>query len=190
MKLETKRLILRDPKLSDWKDLVEGLNDLKVSKFLSHRPFPYKKKNAIESINKCLKNSRKKDRRGYYWVIEVKSEKKVIGMTVLSGIDKDMGTAHTSSWINRKYWRKGFIIESKIAVNKFAFNKLKLRRINSDSFKENKASNRMLRKLGYKFEGFARKGKKSIATGKIHDSNNYGLLKEDWNKVKKKLIKK
>lgn len=32
MELETKRLILRKPKKSDWKDVVEGVSDYDVAK--------------------------------------------------------------------------------------------------------------------------------------------------------------
>ncbi len=44
MKLITKRLILRKPKKSDWKDLVEGVGEYDVAKMLLVVPHPYKKK--------------------------------------------------------------------------------------------------------------------------------------------------
>ena len=74
--------------------------------------------------------------------------------------------------------------EAKIAVNDFAFDKLKLRRLNSDVFTDNKASNATQLKMGYKLEGTQRKAVKAKASGKIHDENIYGLLKEDWKKVR------
>ena len=77
--------------------------------------------------------------------------------------------------------------EAKIAVNDFAFNKLKLRKLNSDVFTENKASNATQLKMGYRLEGTRRKAARSKASGKIHDENIYGLLKEDWKKVRGKL---
>lgn len=76
--------------------------------------------------------------------------------------------------------------EAKIAVNDFAFNKLKLRRLNSQVYKENKASNATQKKMGYRLEGTQRKKEKTLSTGKIHDVNIYGLLKEDWSKARKK----
>ncbi|MBU1129062.1 MAG: GNAT family N-acetyltransferase [Nanoarchaeota archaeon] len=76
MKLETKRLILRTPKISDWKDIVEGIGNLKVSKNVSSVPYPYKKKDALDWINKQIKESKKKKKKGYSFVIELKSEKK------------------------------------------------------------------------------------------------------------------
>lgn len=79
--------------------------------------------------------------------------------------------------------------EVKIAINDFAFNKLKLRRLNSIVFVENKASNATQLKMGYKLEGTLRKAGRSRASGKIHDENVYGLLKEDWKNVRVKIIK-
>ena len=62
MKLETKRLILRKPRLSDWKDFVEGLNDFNVSKNLKFEPYPYRKKNALNFINGALKEWERKNK--------------------------------------------------------------------------------------------------------------------------------
>jgi len=121
--------------------------------------------------------------------IELKTEKKVIGAIGIHRIDYFSGVGTTGSWINKKYWRNGFMTEAKIAVNDFAFNKLKLRKLNSDVFVENKASNATQNKMGYKLEGTRRKNERSKASGKIHDENIYGLLKEDWKKVRGKLIK-
>ncbi len=184
MKLETKRLILRTPRISDWKDIVEGIGNLKVSKNISSVPYPYKKKDALEWIDKQIKNSKKK-KKEYSFVIELKSEKKVIGGSGLHKLDLENKTAETGSWIAKPYWRKGFATEAKIAVNDFAFNKLKLRRLESRAFVENKASNEMSKKLGLKLEGTLRKADKSKATSKTHDLNIWGILKEDWKKKHK-----
>jgi len=188
MELKTKRLILRKPKKSDWKDLMEGIGEYDVCKMLFKVPFPYVKKDAEDFIKKSIKKWEKYSEKDYDFLIELKSEKKVIGAIALINIDYFSKTAETGSWINKKYWKNGYITEAKIAVNNFAFNKLKLRRLNSQVYKDNKASNATQEKMGYKLEGTQRKAKKGLASGEIHDVNIYGLLKEDWKKVKPKLI--
>ncbi len=192
MKLETKRLILRTPKRSDWKDIVEGVGDFDVAKMTENIPHPYHKKDALNWIGRAQKELKKKI--SYVFVIELKSEKKVIGVIDLSSVKKFSGTAITGSWINKKYWRKGYISEAKIAVNNFAFDKLKLRKLNSTVFTKNIASNNTQKSVGYKLEGLKKKDSKSLSTGEIRDVNIYGLLKEDWEKnlpkLKKRLIKK
>ena len=186
-KLETTRLILRKPKRSDWKDLVEGLDDIDVTKQLAHVPNPYKKKDALNFIQKARKNYKKK--KGYPFFIELKKEKKVIGCIGLDNIKKFDGVVGTGSWINKKYGGNGYITEAKIAANDFAFNKLGLRRLESEVYPNNTASNKTQKRMGYKYEGTKRKSVKCKATGKMHDSNIYGLLKEDWKKARKKVKK-
>ena len=188
-KLETQRLILRKPKLSDWKDIVEGLNDLKVSQSLKFVPYPYKKKNALYWIKYNLKNWKKKNGNSYVFFIELKTNKKIIGETGIYVNPKNK-KASTGSWINRKYWKKGYLLETKIPVFDFIFNKLKLRKIETSANKENVSSNNLQKKLGFKYEGTRIKSETNEATGKIHDVNLYGLFKEDWKKIEPKLKKR
>jgi len=187
MKLETKRLILRKPKLSDVDDLVEGINNINISKWMVPVPFPYTKKDGKWYINECLKAWNKKIQIKYPFAIELKSEKKVIGGLEVSKINFDARTGETGSWISEKYWRKGFITEAKIALNEFAFNNLKLNKLKSPVFVDNKASNSTQLKVGYVLEGCLKEDDISKATGKIHDCNQYALFKKDWKKLLPKL---
>jgi len=187
MKFETKRLILRPPKKSDWKDILDGAKDLEVSRNTLLIPHPYKKKDAVWFINHSIKKWKDKNQKDYPFFIELKSEKKVIGVTEINV--KHSKKAGTGSWISKKYWKKGYITEAKIPLIDFVFNKLKLRRLESEAFKDNKASNNMSKKLGYVCEGTKRKSDISKADGKLHDTNVYGLLKEEWKKTRPKLIK-
>jgi ribosomal-protein-alanine N-acetyltransferase len=190
MILETKRLILRKPRKSDWKDLVDGVGEYDVAKMITNMPHPYYRRYADIFIKKILKNWKKKPQKEYLFFIELKSDKKLIGAIAIHKIDSFSGTGTTGSWINKKYWRNGYMTEAKIAVNDFAFNKLKLRRLNSLVYKDNKASNATQLKMGYRLEGTQRKNQKNKASGKTHDVNLYGLLKEDWKKVRAKIVKK
>jgi len=190
MKFETKRLILRPAKIGDWKDILEGAGDIRVAKMTAGISHPYEKKDAVNWIKQNIKKWKKKQKKGYSWVIELKSEKKVIGTTGIFNIDRFGDYAETGSWINKKYWKKGYIVEAKIPIIDFVFNKLKLRKLVTVTFRNNKASNLMSKKLGYKLEGKLRRHEKCQATGKIHNENMYGLLKEDWEKIRQKIIKK
>ena len=187
MKLETERLILRKPRMSDVEDLVEGMNNLNVSKNLVPVPYPYKKKDAKDFVNKKIEEWSKRKKKDYLFFIELKSEKKVIGAIGLHKVDEFAGIATTGSWISEKYWKKGYITEAKIIVNEFAFDKLKLRRLNSEVFADNVASNKTQQKMGYELEGIMRESDRSLATEKIHNTNFYGLLKSDWKKKVSKL---
>ncbi len=93
MQLETKRLILRKPKKSDWKDIVEGLGDFNVAKMMSYMPHPYRKKEAYDFIKKTDKESKQKIITSMQFSIELKAEKKVIGGIGFGDISKFSGTA-------------------------------------------------------------------------------------------------
>ncbi|PIN89616.1 hypothetical protein COU60_03330 [Candidatus Pacearchaeota archaeon CG10_big_fil_rev_8_21_14_0_10_34_76] len=189
MILETKRLILRPPKKSDWKDIVEGAGNIEVSKNLSLVPHPYTKKDAQKWIKGTIKKWKKKDKKDITFFIELKSERKIIGVTSIHNIDMKDKKATTGSWLNKKYWRKGYMTEAKIPVLDFAFNKIGLKKIETEAFVENISSNGMSKKLGFKKEGLLRKTTVSKATGKVHDANTYGLMKEEWVQTRTRLIK-
>lgn len=183
MRLETKRLLLREWRKRDVKDLIDGLNNLEITKWLAFAPYPYTKKDAEEWINYCVKIAKKGNNRdSYEFAIELKSEKKVIGGISLSRINKFQGTAGGGLWLNAKYHKQGYGSEAFGARLEFAFNKLELRRIENGYLKGNPSSFKMQQKFGFKLEGIKRKGFRCKADGKIKDEYITGLLKEEWKK--------
>jgi ribosomal-protein-alanine N-acetyltransferase len=190
MKLETKRLILREPKPSDWKDVLEGCKDIEVTRYLGTAPHPYREKDARGFIKHCLKKWKEKNQTSFPFFIELKSEKKVIGVIEILNYSKQHKICETGSWISKDYWRKGYITEAKLAVNEFAFNKLKVRKMETGAYEKNTASNATQKAMGYKYEGTKLKHHIPKSTGKIHDKHFYGLFKEDWKRNLPKLKKK
>jgi len=189
MKLETERLILREVKLSDVKEITKKVNTLDVSRYLGVVPYPYSIKDAKWFINKCLKDAKKENRESYELVIELKSENKIIGVISLTKVSDFHKTATLGYWLAKDYWRNGIMKEACIEIINFGFNKLKLRRLNVKIYVVNIPSNSFIKKLGFNYEGTMIKSYKVKSTGKIHDENIYGLLKEDWLKHKNRLLK-
>ncbi len=187
MKLITKRLILRKPGKKDIRDLIEGLNNLNVSKYLSKVPYPYKKKDSEWWINDCKKQFAKKQKRNYPFHVELKSEKKLIGAVGLHEIDHFNKSVEIGYWVNEKYQRQGVVKEALIKLIDFAFNKIKLNRLVIKAYPKNKASNNVAKKLNFKFEGTERKSHRSLSTNKIYDAKVHSLLKKDWPKIKRRL---
>ena len=149
--IETERLMLRQYKLEDADDIVEGLNNLNVTKWLQGAPYPYTKDDALYFINKSI------DENLYNFAIVLKSENKVIGSTQLTNIDFYNGTAGGGIWISEKYWGNGYGSEAFGAKIKYAFEVLGLRRLENGYFKGNEKSHKMQFKFGYKDEGIRRK---------------------------------
>src|SRR5689334_1591448 len=80
LRLETARLVLRDWMLADLPALLEGLNDLSVSRWLAFVPYPYTKEAAERWLSYCIDLSAMgRERDNYEFAIELKSEQTVIG---------------------------------------------------------------------------------------------------------------
>lgn len=173
--LNSERLILRAWNDSDINDLVEGLNNIEVSKWLAFVPYPYTKEDAKKFIEYA------KESNNYEFAIVLKKENKVIGGTALANI-KDK-TAGGGIWINAKYWGNGY---GKEAFNKrieFAFDNLGLDKLQNGYFKGNEKSFKMQESLGYIKNGIIKDKFISKATGKVEDEYLTLLLKENWKRM-------
>jgi [ribosomal protein S5]-alanine N-acetyltransferase len=95
-------------------------------------------------------------------------------------VDHFIGTATIGYWLGRDYWRQGIMAEAANEVIRFAFEDLSLRRLNIEAFVENEASNNLIKKLGFVFEGTQIQGNRSRATNKVHDAHQYRMLREEW----------
>lgn len=179
MYIETERLILRNWLDEDVDNLVEGLNNIEVSKWLASVPFPYTKQDAALFIEYT------KNTKDINFAIVLKAENKVIGSTQLTNINNKDGIAGGGIWINPKYHHMGYATEAFYARNKYAFNVLKLRRIENGYFSGNEGSHKMQLKMGYVDEGIKRKRFLCLATHEYVDECITGLLKDEFIKIEK-----
>ncbi len=181
MILETNRLILRQWRESDISDLIEGLNNIEVSKWLAYIPHPYTRDHAAQWINFCVENDKAGDARtSYYFAIELKPERKVIGGTSLERINKFHGTAGGGIWLNASYHGNGYATEAFGKRIQFAFADLGLRRLENGYFAGNESSLKMQQRFGYKIEGMRRKALKCTADGEYKDEYITALLIDEW----------
>jgi|GEM_PF-1185907 RimJ/RimL family protein N-acetyltransferase len=59
---------------------------------------------------------------------------------------------------------------------------LKLNRLVIPAYVPNAGSNGLAEKLGFKFEGTQKQSARVKSTGKVYDTNYWGLLKGEWKK--------
>ena len=174
IKIETERLILRQWTLDDIDAIIDGLNNLNVSKWLANVVYPFTKEDAVIFINDSI------ERNKYSFAIVLKEENKVIGGTNISDIDYVNGSAGGGIWINEKYQRQGYGTEAFGARIKYAFEILGLRRLENGYLEGDEHFHRILLKYGYKDEGKIRERFISQSTGKIEDEYITGLLWNEW----------
>ena len=174
--LKTKRLVLRDLVADDAKSIAENANDRDIWYFTAEIPYPYKLKDAKWFINKCQKDAKQKPRKNYELGITLKSEKRVIGIIGLIKVNREHKKVVIGYWLGKKYWRRGIMTESEKAVLNFAFNKLKINKISGEALIENKASNILFKKFGFRRVGILKE--ELVKNGKKVDMYRYELLKK------------
>lgn len=184
MEIKTERLVLREFKLDDAKAVRVKINNLNVSRYMNSVPHPYTMKDAEWFIGDCIEKQKEKPRKSYEFAIESRETGEFMGGVGVSGIDYDSGTANLGYWLAEEHWRQGYMTEVVEKLIEFAFRKLKLRRLAIPVFVENKASNGLAKKLGFTLEATKKAEIKAKSTGKIHDTNYWRLLKEEWGEKK------
>ena len=178
MLIESKRLVLRSWKDEDIDDLLEGLNNINVSRWLASVPYPYTKKVAKEFI--AYAQLSEENSRDLMLAIVLKENNKVIGGTSIQNINKKDGTATGGIWLNENYQKKGYGVEAFSIRAKYCFEILGLRRLENGYFANNEKSMKMQERLGYKHEGIRRKKYLCLATKEYTDEYITGLLKEEF----------
>lgn len=187
MQLVTGRLVLRDWKSSDVQDLIEGLGDLSVAKWLAFAPHPYTEKDAQRWIEHCasLSSRNEQERSEYEFAIELKGEGKVIGGTSLNRVDRNGGTAGGGIWINARYQGCGYGSEAFGERIRFAFEGLGLKRLENGFFEGNEGSWKMQQRFGYTLEHGNVRALHCAADGETKKEHVTGLSVEDWQSTRR-----
>ena len=87
--------------------------------------------------------------------------------------------------LNRKYWGQGIITEALIPIIQSAFAGMlpcgDINRIQADTVPGNIASEKVLKKLGFKEEGLRRQS--GFWKNAFHDLRCFGLLKDEFHNI-------
>lgn len=173
--LDTRDLRLRPSNPTDAEGMFAMLSDPESMKYWSDKPI----KNldaAVEVLNKDLESDAQG--KSMCWAVTFPGKDKMIGKCILFQFDQTNHRAEIGYILNRDYWRQGLMQQSLEAVINFAFDTLKLHRIEADIDTENASSLGLLEKLGFKREGLFRE--RWFVYGEWQDSVMLGLLKQDW----------
>ncbi len=155
-KLETKNLTLRlitEPDLPSIHSLqsipeVDKYNTLGIPKDFEE----------TKKVMTPLLESNKKSKNDYFtFAIEQKADGDFVGLIALSLKSTKFNSAEVWFKLNPTFWGLGYATESLNKILDFGFGKLKLHRIGAGCAVENKASARVLEKVGMHYEGRHRK---------------------------------
>jgi RimJ/RimL family protein N-acetyltransferase len=172
--LDTDDLHLRPLKMSDAEGMYDILSDNQSMKYWSNKPVA-----DIEEAKQFLREDLDSDADGnsLCWAVTLKGQDQLIGKCILFNFSPKNYRAEIGYILNRKYWRRGLMQQAIEALIHFAFNDLKLHRLEADTDTENTSSMALLEKLGFKREGLFRE--RWYVYDEWADSVMYGLLNSD-----------
>jgi [ribosomal protein S5]-alanine N-acetyltransferase len=150
-------------------DLLVHLNNIKISKWLFLPADPYTEEDAKKWLKFCKESDEKKD--NFLFAIEVDDE-------FVGGIGLHKKMEHcfeVGYWIAEKHWGKGYATEALKVITDLALNELKIDRIQAFVFDGNTASEKVLEKCGYEYEGYLRKSHKKRET--FYNSKLFAKIK-------------
>lgn len=134
--------------------LLEHLNNGKITKWLFLIPDPYTEEEARKWLKFCRESDDNKE--NYLFAIESNDE-------FIGGIGLHKKTEHcfdVGYWIAEKHWGKGYATEALSIITEMALNEFKIDRIQAFVFDGNTASEKVLEKCGYEYEGYLKKSHK------------------------------
>ncbi|MBI4450624.1 GNAT family N-acetyltransferase [Candidatus Woesearchaeota archaeon] len=165
--IKTERFTLRTYKRGDEHSLQQNINDKLIARNTMTIPHPYTMRHARDYVSKCIAESKKRKPENQVFAIDL--EGRVIGAVGLHHIEKHQ--AEIGYWLGKKYWGQGLMPEAVRAVTRYALNQLGLHRVYAKIFTFNKASQRVVEKSGYSYEGRFHKG--AMKNGRLIDELIY-----------------
>lgn len=142
--METTRTIFSIPSQNDYQEILKLKTSVQVRKYLGG---PASEADFKSSFKKIISVNKPE----IYWVARDKNANNLVG---LISITEHPNNEHleVSYEINPNFWGKGYATEVVQRVIKYAFDELKLDKIIAETQKKNKASIKVLEKLGMTFE--------------------------------------
>ena len=145
--LETKRLMLRQPKAADIGRFLPLIADYEVSKNLAVVPHPYTEDDACAYVVKASRGWAEKT--DFNFAVLRKQDGSFIGLCgVHPSREWEFGY-----WVGKPYWGQGYATEAGRRVVAFGFDELNAERLGAGWYKDNPASGRVLEKLGFTWVG-------------------------------------
>lgn len=171
--LNSKRLRLRRFIKSDANELFKS--------YINQKEFLYyanKETKTIEEVNIYLERQleRYESKDVYNWCITLKESGVIVGSINLRVNDYNNSVEFNYA-IDNRYINKGYMTEALLCVKEFCMSELKVKRFQGGCCIENKASEKVMQKIGMKHEGILAANVKLIDG--YHDMHMYALINEE-----------
>ncbi|MET3193390.1 GNAT family N-acetyltransferase [Bacillus sp. OAE603] len=170
--LETERLILRELNENDATGILNCFSNNEVLRYYGQKALT-----STDQVKQIIRNFSMNfnEKRGIKWGIELKGKEGIIGTIGFQEWSQEHKRADLSYALFPENWGNGYASEAVSKVVSYGFGELDLKRIGAVVFSENKASIKLLTKLGFQKEGVLRNY--LYQNGVPFDTNIYSLLK-------------
>ena len=168
---------LREQRYSDAQDFFNYFSTPKVSEYiLSSIPVTFEEaqKEIMYWIDLFYKNT------GVYWAIAEKQSDTMIGAIGFHDWNRYNNRAEISYDLSPDYWNKGIMSKATKIVLQYAFDTLKINRIQASTIIPNTASIKLLVRNGFQKDGSLRHYR--YHKGKYYDIEMYSILRTDKNR--------
>ena len=172
--LTTARLRLREPRMQDHDAFHAILSSPDVSRFSNWADMP--RRGDIERPLKWMCAAFAKGK-GCAWMIEERAAATVLGAVRFNSIDARNRCAEIGYELHPSAWGKGYMGEALEAVVACGFGPFALNRLEAWTLPGNAASDRVLQKAGFHYEGTLRQ--RAWFKGAFHDFRMFSRLAGD-----------
>lgn len=169
------RIQLRWLAASDVPQLYAIFSDPRVMRYWSSAPM-VEEAEAQKLFEEVCQYFRRREL--FQWGIADRADDRVIGTCTLAHLDAGNRRAEIGYALGSAHWGKGLATEAVNTLLDFAFDELRLHRIEADVDPRNAGSIRALERQGFVREGLLRE--RWHVNGEICDSLFYGLLESEW----------
>ncbi|HXS36645.1 MAG TPA: GNAT family N-acetyltransferase [Flavipsychrobacter sp.] len=171
--LETERLILRRPVMTDADEIYKYRSDAELMKYILHR-FTTDKKEVVETIERV--NALISNNEGINWAITLKGNETIVGMIGYVHFFPDRFRAEIGYMLHTPHHGKGIIHEAMKATIKYGFEIMNLHSIEAIVNYQNEASKKVLERLNFTKDAFFKDY--LYLGGEFIDANVYSLIRK------------
>jgi RimJ/RimL family protein N-acetyltransferase len=139
-------------------------------------PHPYERAHAEQFL--AYQAQAAAEGRELVFALHQQGDGSLVGCASLREIDVEHLQAELGYWIGVPYWNQGFATEAARAVVQVGFDQVSLNRIYAHHMARNRASGRVLERIGMRCEGILRQRVRKW--GRFEDVVLYAILRQDW----------
>jgi ribosomal-protein-alanine N-acetyltransferase len=176
--IQTSRLSFRAFTVDDYDAVHVYASDPLVTRYTAFGPnTPEQTMGFLQFVSG---ESSQADRANYTFALIHKQTNKLIGSCGLMQSNPS-GPQYSFGYVLHKdWWGQGLASEATAALVKFGFDELRAHRLWAHVFLGNTASERLLQKLGFRYEGCALKA--FFVREAWHDLQTFAMLRSEWMK--------